>query len=116
MRCSRPHRHSKRRWAAFRRGDYEEAVADCRPALEALRDAVNGEFNLKPGDASAGKDERFYWVQQSLLRVVHLAHHPNDQTGRDEGPTAPAARWHRVDAEAAISTLAALIHWRMERG
>jgi hypothetical protein len=100
--------------AAFQRGDYEEAVADCRPGIEALEAADKGKFTLKPWDRAASKDERFYWVQRSLLSVAHVAHHPNDPVlAATEGGR---VRWGREDAEAAVAILAALIRWRMRRG
>jgi hypothetical protein len=89
---------------AFRRGEYEEAASDCRPALEDLIAPGKGKFSLKPGDQNATKDERFYWLQRSLLSVVHLAHHPNDPAANSD-----RARWLRSDAEAVISVLASLI-------
>ena len=97
--------------AAFLRGDYEEAVADCRPGLEALNEADKGNFSLRPWDRTASKDERFYWVQRALLSVAHVAHHPNDPAlAATEGGR---ARWERADAEAAITVLAALIKRRI---
>jgi hypothetical protein len=101
--------------AAFRRGDYEEAVADCRPGLEALNDADKGKFNHKPWEQAAGKDERFFWIQRSLLSLTHVAHHPNDPVLA--GDTAPggSARWSRTDAETAMAILAALIRRRIDR-
>lgn len=97
--------------AAFRRGDYEEAVADCRPGIEALEAADKGKFSLKPWDRTAGKEERFYWVQRALLSIAHVAHHPNDPAlAATEGGR---VRWEREDAEAAIAILAALIRWRI---
>lgn len=98
--------------SAFRRGDYEEAVADCRPGLDALEESDQGKFSSKPGDRAAGKDERLYWVQRSLRTLTHLAHHPNDPTVIGDGLPA-RARWERADAEAVISLLAALIRQRM---
>jgi len=96
--------------AAFRRGDYEEAVADCRPGIEALEAADKGKFSLKPWDRTAGKEERFYWIQRSLLSVAHVAHHPNDPALADtEGAR---SRWEREDAEAVMVILAALIRRR----
>ena len=99
--------------AAFLRGDYEEAVADCRPGLEALEAADKGTFSLKPWDRAASKDERFYWVQRSLLSVVHVAHHPNDPALSTAQGSRP--RWGREDAEATIAILAALIRQRIGR-
>jgi hypothetical protein len=97
--------------AAFLRGDYEEAVADCRPGLEVLNEADKDSFSLRPWDRAASKDERFYWVQRALLSVAHVAHHPNDPTlAATEGGR---SRWERADAEAAISVLAALIKRRI---
>jgi hypothetical protein len=98
--------------AAFLRGDYEEAVADCRPGVEALLDTDKGKFNLNPWDRAASKDERFHWTQKGLLSATHLAHHPNDVPSGDEAPAAKA-RWEHSDAEAVISLLAALIRWRV---
>jgi hypothetical protein len=96
---------------AFLRGDYEEAVADCRPGIEALNDADKGNFSLRPWDRTASKDERFYWVQRALLSVVHVAHHPNDPAlAATEGGR---SRWTRADAEVAIAVLAALIQRRI---
>lgn len=100
--------------AALQRGDYEEAVADCRPGLEALGAADEGKFSLKPWDRSASKDERIYWTQRALLSVAHLAHHPNDSAlATAEGPR---SRWQRADAEAVMAILAALIRQRITRG
>jgi len=96
---------------AFRRGDYEEAVADCRPGIEALEAADKGKFSLKPWDRTAGKEERFYWVQRSLLGIAHVAHHPNDPALTATEGLRP--RWGREDAEATIAILAALIRWRI---
>lgn len=97
--------------AAFLRGDYEEAVADCRPGIDALEQADKGKFSLKPGDPSASKDERFHWLQRSLLSLTHVAHHPNDPAlAAVEGGR---SRWERADAEAAIAILAALIRRRI---
>jgi hypothetical protein len=86
-------------------------VADCRPGLEALEEADKGKFSLKPWDRAASKEERFYWVQRSLLSVAHGAHHPNDPalTATEGG----RVRWEREDAEAVMAILAALIRWRM---
>lgn len=93
---------------AFRRGAYDEAVADCRPGMEALEAADKGRYSLKPWDRDAGKAERFYWVQRALLSVTHVAHHPNDPAfnGTVEGSIG------RADAEAAIAILAALLRRR----
>lgn len=97
--------------AALLRGDYEEAVADCRPGLEALELADKGKFSLKPWDQTASKEERFHWIQRSLLSVTHTAHHPNDPAlAAVEGGR---SRWERADAEAAIAILAALIRRRI---
>jgi hypothetical protein len=97
--------------AAFQRGDYEEAVADCRPGIEALEAADKDTFSLKPWDRAAGKEERFYWIRRSLLSVAHAAHHPNDRAlSTAEGSR---VRWGREDAEAVIAILAALIRWRI---
>jgi hypothetical protein len=99
--------------AAFLRGDYEETVADCRPGLEALETVDKGMFSLKPWDRAAGKDERIYWLQRTLLSLTHVAHHPNDPTlGTTEGGR---SRWGRGDAETTIAVLAALIRQRMGR-
>jgi hypothetical protein len=100
--------------AAFLRGDYEEAVADCRPGLEALEAADKGNFSLKPWDRAASKDERLYWIQRSLLSVAHVAHHPNDPALSTTQGSRP--RWGREDAEATIAILAALIRQRIGRG
>jgi hypothetical protein len=100
--------------SAFRRGEYEEAVADCRPGIEALIEADKGKFPQKPGGQEAGKDERFYRVRQSLLPLAHLAHHPNDPASTGDASRCPA-RWERVDAEAVIRLLASLAAQRMER-
>jgi hypothetical protein len=97
--------------AALLRGDYEEAVADCRPGLEALEQADKGKFNLKPWDHAASKEERFHCVQRSLLSVSHAAHHPNDLALATTAGS--RARWERADAEAAITILAALIRQRI---
>jgi hypothetical protein len=96
--------------AALLRGDYEEAVADCRPGIEALEGADKGKFSLKPWDVTAGKQERFRWIERSLLSLTHVAHHPNDPalTATEGG----RSRWERADAEAAITILAALIRQR----
>lgn len=97
---------------AFRRGDYEEAVADCRPGLDALDESDRARFSLKPWDRAAGKDERVYWIQHALRHLAHLAHHPNDPAiAGDE--TSAGARWSRTDAEAVIGLLAALIRQRI---
>lgn len=97
--------------AAFLRGDYEEAVADCRPGLEALELADKGKFTLKPWDQAASKNERFRWIQRSLLSVSHVAHHPNDPAlAATEGGH---SHWERADAEAAIAILAALVRQRI---
>ncbi len=97
--------------AALLRGDYEEAIADCRPGIEALEAADKGKFSLKPWDQTAGKQERFRWVQRSLLSLTHVAHHPNDPAlAATEGGR---SRWERADAEAAITILAALIRQRI---
>jgi hypothetical protein len=98
---------------AFRRGDYSDAIADCRPALDAFRDADQGQFNLKPWDTSAARDERFYWVQQALRHLTHLAHHPTAAAAG--GVNGQSIRWRRAEAEAVIALLAALIRWRAER-
>jgi hypothetical protein len=100
--------------AAFLRGDYEEAVADCRPELEALEAADEGNFSLRPWDRAASKDERLYWIQRSLLSVAHAAHHPNDPALSTAQGSRP--RWGREDAEATIAILAALIRQRIGRG
>jgi hypothetical protein len=100
---------------AFRRGDYEEAVADCRPGLDALRDADKGKFSAKWLDQSANREERFSWVQRSLLSVAHLAHHPNDPAVTGEEAASEATRPSRADAEAVISMLASLVRWRKDR-
>lgn len=100
--------------AAFLRGDYEEAVADCRPGLEVLEAADKGNFSLKPWDRAASNDERWYWTQRSLLSVAHLAHHPNDPALSTTEGSRP--RWRRQDAEATIAILAALIGQRIGRG
>ncbi len=97
---------------AFRRGDYEEAVADCRPGLDALEESDRGRFSLKPWSSDASKDQRLYRIQHSLRSLTHLAHHPNDPAvATDEAPT--HARWSRADAEAVIGVLAALKRQRM---
>jgi hypothetical protein len=97
--------------AAFLRGDYEEAVADCRPGLEALNEADKDNFSLRPWDRTASKDERFYWIQRALLSVAHVAHHPNDPAlAATEGGR---SRWARADAEASIAILATLIKRRI---
>jgi len=97
--------------AAFQRGDYEEAVADCRPGLEALQEADKGKFSLRPWDQNADKDERFHWLQIALLKLTHVAHHPNNPTlASAEGSR---SRWEREDAEAAMAILAALIRRRI---
>lgn len=98
--------------AAFRRGEYEEAVADCRPGLNALEDADKGKFSLKPWDRAADSDERFSWVQHALLTLANLAHHPNDPAAADN-TSAVHAGWKRSDAEAVISVLASLIRRRL---
>jgi hypothetical protein len=100
--------------AALQRGDYEEAVADCRPALEALEEADKGKFNLKPWDQSADKDERFHWLQIALLKLTHVAHHPNNPALVSAGES--RSRCEREDAEAAIAILAALIRRRTKHG
>jgi hypothetical protein len=100
--------------AAYQRGDYEEAVADCRPGLEALEEADKGKFSLKPWDRVAGKEERFYWIQRSLFSVGHVAHHPND-TALAVGEGARSG-WDRADAGAAIAILAALLQRRIGHG
>lgn len=99
--------------AAFRRGDYEEAVADCRPGLDALGLADDGKFTLKPWDQTASKDERFYWMRRALLSVTHLAHHPSGPRAVTSVsvPSGPI-RWERADAEAAIAMLGTLIRQR----
>lgn len=97
---------------AFRRGDYEEAVADCRPGLDALEENDRGRFNLKPWDRAAVKDERVYWVQHALRHLTHLAHHPNDPVAVGDGVSAHD-RWSRTDAEAVIGLLAAVIRQRL---
>ncbi len=102
--------------AAFQRGDYEEAVADCRPGLAALDDADKPNFTLKPWDRSASKGERFYWVQRALLGIAHIAHHPNDAALAASDAAARPSHWERADAEATIAILAALIRHRTNRG
>lgn len=100
--------------AALQRGDYEEAVADCRPGIDALEAADKGKFSLKPWVHAANKEERFYWVQRSLLSIAHVAHHPNDPAlAATEGDR---PRWEREDAETVIAGLAAMIRWRIRRG
>ena len=86
---------------------------DCRPGLEALNDADEGKFSHKPWEQTAGKDERFFWIQRSPLSLAHVAHHPNDPVLA--GDTAPdgSARWSRTDAETATAILAALIRQRI---
>jgi hypothetical protein len=101
----------QRAQAAFLRGDYEEAVADCRPGFEALEATDKGKFSLKPWDRSASKDERIYWIQRALLSLTHAAHHPNDPAlGLTEGGR---SRWEREDGAAAIAALAVLIRRRI---
>jgi hypothetical protein len=100
--------------AAFRRGDYEEAVADCRPGLDALQEADKGKFALNWLDRKATRAERFSWIQRSLLSVVHLAHHPNDPAAADVDSAEPT-RPSQADAEAAINMLAILIRHRARR-
>lgn len=95
--------------AAFRRGDYEEAVADCRPGLEALDTVDKGKFNLKPWDRNASKDERFYWVRRSLLSITHAAHHPTDPALATATTPESRPRWEREDAEVVITVLATLL-------
>ena len=97
--------------AAFQRGDYEEAVADCRPGLDALTAADKGRYGLKPWDHAASKGERFYWVRRALLSVTHTAHHPNDPALANTQE--PHSRWECADAEVAITILAALIRHRI---
>src|SRR5216683_1212700 len=97
---------------AFRRGDYEEAVADCRPGLEALEQADKGKFSTKPWERTASKEERIYWLQRSLLSLTHVAHHPNDPALARVNSAPGLPQWERTDAEFAISTLAALIRQR----
>lgn len=97
--------------SALLRGDYEEAVADCRPGIEALELADKGKFTLKPWDQTASKEERFHWIQRSLLSVTHAAHHPNDPAlAATEGGR---SRWERADAEVAIAILAALVRQKV---
>ena len=100
---------------ASRRGDYDEAVADCRPGFDALQEVDKSNFALKPWDPAASKDERFYWIQRSLRHLTHLPHHPNDPVA-GEPATGPRVNWQRADAEAAIALLAALVRWRTEHG
>lgn len=99
--------------AAFRRGEYEEAVADCRPGLEALGAADKGKSNLKPWDRNASKDERFHWLQTSLLTLTHLAHHPNEPVSASASTPGSRPRWEREDAEAVITVLATLLRRRL---
>lgn len=101
--------------AAFRRGDYEEAVADCRPGLDAIREVDKDRFSLKPWDQNASRAERFYWIERSLLSVTHLAHHPNDRAAADDVDAAEPTRPTRTDAEAVIAMLATLIRHRTDR-
>lgn len=97
---------------AFRRGDKEEAVADCRPGFDALGAVDKGKFGLKPWDQNASKDERFSWLNRSALTVTNLAHHPNDPAAAASVATATGARWEPADAEAVIAVLATLIRHR----
>ena len=100
--------------AAFRRGDYEEAVADCRPGLEALGHADQGRFSLKPWDQNADKAERMHWLQVALLKLTHLAHHPNSSSAASADVPQERVRWGRTDAETVVAVLAALIRQRVD--
>ena len=91
---------------AFRRGEDEETVADCRDALEALIRWEGGKPQAQFGDQSLTKDERFIYAQVALQKVAHLAHHPRDKTATGGLPRVP---WNRADAEAIIAIVAALI-------
>jgi hypothetical protein len=91
---------------ALRRGADEEAVADCRDALEALIRDAGGKPQSPIGDHGLTKDERFTYVQYAAHRVTHLAHHPNDPTASGG---VGSVSWDRADAQAVIAMLAALI-------
>jgi hypothetical protein len=106
--------------AAFHRGDYEEAIADCRPGLAALARSGDAQFNKKTSSREAGKAERFWHAQQGILKVANGAHHPEDRVRSDDAneQDQPSERlqWERDDAFSVIVMLAALIRQRSGRG
>jgi hypothetical protein len=91
---------------ALRRGEDEEAVADCRDALEALIRWAGGKPRPQFGDQNLTKDERFVYAQVALQKVAHLAHHPRDKAATGG---LPRVSWDRADAQAVIAMVAALI-------
>lgn len=100
--------------AAYSRGDYEEAVADCREGCAILVRSGDDRFDIKGKSRNAGKEERFWRVRRALLEVTHLAHHPEDAdpdlSDADEGEERVAPmEWRRADAHSVIVMLAALI-------
>lgn len=103
--------------AALIRGEWEEAVADCRPGLKALAAAGDAKYKLQPWSRDAGKDERFWRAVQGLLSVTHAAHHPESAkdaaTADDAARPATRIHWTRDDALAVIGGLASLARQRV---
>ena len=104
--------------AAYRRGDYEEAVADCREGLAVLTRSGDDRFDMKGWSRSAGKEERFWRAQRAVLHVTHAAHHPEDQglthsQADEQDEPLVAIEWGRADAHSVIVMLAALISQRV---
>lgn len=107
--------------AAYLRGDYEEAVADCREGLVVLARSGDDRFDSKKKwSSNAGKRERFWRVQRALLSVTNLAHHPEDRvvedpSGEQEAGSSLPIDWGRADAHSVIVMLAALVFQKTRR-
>jgi len=101
----------------LQRGDYEEAVADCRPGLVALARTGDTQFKKKPWSREAGKAERFWHAQQGILKVANAAHHPEDRVQAEDADSLDRStehlQWGRADAFSVITMLAVLIRQRM---
>lgn len=101
--------------AALGRGDFDEAVGDCRPGLDLLWERDKDRYAPPNWKNNADKAERFWRVASALRTVAHAAHHPLDRPTRKsdgEGDDGDPIHFDRRDAYATIIGLAVLIMQR----
>jgi len=91
----------KKARSAFDRGDWREAVAGCRNALETLETALGDKGILDPASKDRSKHERYRHLRRQLLPLCHSAKHDDEVTERFV--------WDREDALALLTSVSAVL-------
>jgi hypothetical protein len=92
--------------AAVTEGDYQQAVALCRRAMEAAYGPNEGSLHPELGYSvrsvkDADKEARFWLTRRGLWSLVHAANHGDEVTS--------TITWERRDAIAVIAILSAML-------